>query len=54
MRLVVFDTLASMPPPIPLDDGVASPFYNHADLLGDVANAFDEFSETNIATKFAQ
>src|SRR5262249_48611912 len=34
-----------------VEDGVASLFYNHADLVGDVANAFDEFSETNIADK---
>ena len=34
-----------------VEDGVASLFYNHADLVGDVANAFDEFSEPKIADK---
>jgi hypothetical protein len=34
-----------------LEDGVGSLFYNHADLVGDVANAFDEFSETKIVDK---
>jgi len=34
-----------------VEDGVASLFYNHADLVDDVANAFDEFSEPEIAGK---
>jgi hypothetical protein len=34
-----------------VEDGVASLFYNHADLVGDVANAFGEFSEPKIADK---
>jgi len=34
-----------------VEDGVASLFYNHPDLVGDVANAFEEFSEIEIADK---
>src|SRR5262249_40024933 len=34
-----------------VEDGAASLFYNHADLVDYVANAFDEFSEPMVAGK---